>query len=455
MKGKILIVDDDDAHLSMLKTVLKSLGHPVQTATDGEEALRITRKVPCDLILMDVRMANIGGIEALRNIKEFNPAIPIIIMTAYSSIDTAVEAMKLGAYDYLTKPLNFEELKIIIERAMDHLRLRKENTSLKETVAAAGSFTGIIGTSHAMHKVIEMARIVAPTEATVLITGESGTGKELFARAIHANSERRHGPLVTVNCAAITETLLESELFGHEKGSFTGAERQRDGRFKQADKGTIFLDEIGEIPLTMQAKILRAIQEREIQRLGSDKVLQVDVRIVAATNRDLQEDVHRGKFREDLFYRLNVMNLHIPPLRERTEDIPLLAQHFLEKYLKKNRRKLKGFAPSTMDALIKSPWPGNVRELENVIERAVILCMGSYIAIEDLPPALAAGLKKMSAPFPEQMNLAGRSLENIESQAIRDTLQQTRGNKTEAAKVLNITRTTLNNKIKKYNIVDM
>jgi two-component system response regulator HydG len=452
MNGKILIVDDDAAHLGMLRTVLKSQGHPVETATDGEEAIRMTREAPCDLILMDVRMANIGGIEALKSIKEFNPAIPVIIMTAYSSVDTAVEAMKLGAYDYLTKPLNFEELKIIIERAMDHLRLRAENTTLKEKVAATSSFAGIIGTSSAMHKVVEMARIVAPTEATVLITGESGTGKELFARAVHANSERKNGQLVTVNCAALTETLLESELFGHEKGSFTGADRQRDGRFKQADKGTIFLDEVGEIPITMQAKILRAIQEREVQRLGSDKVIHVDVRIVAATNRDLKEDVGQGKFREDLFYRLNVMNLHIPPLRERAEDIPLLAQHFLAKYVKKNRKDLKGFTPIAMDVLVKSPWPGNVRELENVIERAVILCMSSYVSIEDLPPSLTAGFEK-SRTAPGENHLAGRSLEDIESQAICETLEQTRGNKTEAAKVLNITRTTLNNKIRKYNIV--
>jgi two-component system response regulator HydG len=244
MNGKILIVDDDAAHLNMLQTVLKSLGHMVDSAVDGEDAIRIVKEKPCDLILMDVRMANVGGIEALRQIKEFNPAIPVIIMTAYSSVDTAVEAMKLGAYDYLTKPLNFEELKIILDRAMDHLQLTLENRSLKEKFASENHFSEIIGSSPSMKKVVDMARIVAPTEATVLITGESGTGKELFAKAIHANSERKNGPLITVNCAALTETLLESELFGHEKGAFTGAERQRNGRFMQADKGTIFLDEV-------------------------------------------------------------------------------------------------------------------------------------------------------------------------------------------------------------------
>lgn len=454
MNGKILIVDDDTAHLNMLQTVLKSLGHKVGTAMDGEDAIRMVREKPCDLVLMDVRMTNIGGIEALRQIKEFNPAIPIIIMTAYSSVNTAVEAMKLGAYDYLTKPLNFEELKLIIDRAMDHLQLTLENRSLKEKVASENHFSEIIGSSSSITKVVDMARIVAPTEATVLITGESGTGKELFAKAIHANSVRKQGPLVTVNCAALTETLLESELFGHEKGAFTGAERQRNGRFMQADKGTIFLDEVGEIPLPMQAKILRTLQEREIQRLGSDEILRVDVRIIAATNRNLEDDVKQGKFREDLFYRLNVMNLHIPPLREREEDIPLLAQHFLRKYVEKNRKDLKGFTPTAMGMLIKGHWPGNVRELENVIERAVILAMSPYISERDLPPSLMAAYHKDHGGTELIPGLGGRSLEEIESQAILETLEQTQGNKSEAAKLLNITRTTLNNKLKKYNLSD-
>ena len=451
MKGKILIVDDDTAHLHMLRTLLKSFGHEVESATDGEDAIAMVKEKPFDLILMDVRMAHIGGIEALRQIKECNPAIPVIIMTAYSSVDTAVEAMKLGAYDYLTKPLNFEELKIILDRAMDHLRLTLENRSLKEKIAAETSLAGIIGSSLAMKKVLDMARIVAPTEATVLITGESGTGKELFAKAIHVNSERAKGPLVTVNCAALTETLLESELFGHEKGTFTGADRQRNGRFMQADTGTIFLDEVGEIPLQMQAKILRTIQEREIQRLGSDEVLHVDVRIIAATNRNLEEDVKVGKFREDLYYRLNVMNIHIPPLRERVEDIPLLAHHFLEKYVKKNRKDLKGFTPAAMDMLTRAKWSGNVRELENVIERAVILAVSPYLSEKDLPPSMSVESQTSNENRPV-FDLGGKSLEEIESQAISETLEHTQGNKSEAAKLLNITRTTLNSKLKKYNL---
>lgn len=454
MKGKVLVVDDDQTHLGMLQTVIKSLGHIVDTATDGEEAIQKVREKPVDLILMDVRMANVDGIEALRQIKEFNPAIPIIIMTAYSSVDMAVEAMKLGAYDYLTKPLNFDELDLILARAMDHLRLKIENRRLRELVAPTDNFAEIIGSSSALKKVMEMARIVAPTEATVLITGESGTGKELFARAIHSNSERRQGPLVTVNCAALSETLLESELFGHEKGTFTGADRQRNGRFMQANKGSIFLDEIGEIPLAMQSKILRAIQEREIQRLGSDEVLFVDVRIIAATNRNLEEEVKNKSFREDLYYRLNVMNLDIPPLRERHEDIPLLAQHFLEKYQKKNRKDLKGFTPMAMDILTKSQWPGNVRQLENVIERAVILSMTPYISEKELPSDLIKAYQQQHNMPEIIIGLGGKTLEEIESQAIFETLEQTQGNKTEAARLLNITRTTLNNKLKKYTFTD-
>jgi len=451
-KGTILIVDDDAAHLQMLKTVLGSLGHKVATATDGSEAITFVQEKPCDLILMDVRMTNVNGIEALGQIKAFNPSIPVILMTAYSSVDTAVEAMKLGAYDYLTKPLNFDEMKLILDRAMEHLHLTLENRSLKQQMGLDKTFAEIIGSSKAMEKVIDMARIVAPTEATVLITGESGTGKELFAKAIHANSERKKGPLVTVNCAALTETLLESELFGHEKGTFTGADRQRNGRFVQANKGTIFLDEVGEIPLPMQAKILRAIQEREIQRLGSDEVQYVDVRIIAATNRDLQEEVSQGKFREDLYYRLNVMNIHIPPLRERMTDIPMLAQHFLGKYVEKNRKDIKGFSPAAMDILAHAPWPGNVRELENVIERAVILAMNPYITEKDLPQTLTSTSPPVAGGASPENGLGGKSLEEIESLAIRETLAKTEGNKSEAAKLLNITRTTLNNKLKKYNM---
>ena len=451
MKGRILIVDDDSGHLTMLNTVLSSLGHKVEKAIDGEEAIQAAQANPYDLILMDVRMSNVDGIEALQRIKEINPSIPIIIMTAYSSVDKAVAAMKLGAYDYLTKPLNFDELKITLDRAMNHLRLCLENQELKEKIVSENSFTDIIGSSSAMQKVKETAKISAPTHANILITGESGTGKELFAKAIHQTSDQRNHLLVVVNCAALTETLLESELFGHEKGAFTGADKRRDGLFNKADKGSIFLDEIGEMPLSMQVKLLRAIQEKEIQRVGGDSPIKVDVRIIAATNRDLERDVNDKNFREDLFYRLNVINIVVPPLRERIGDVPLLAQHFLHKYSKKNRKDLKGFTPTAMDALSRYAWPGNVRELENCMERAVILCMGQYISEKELLPAVMKPFKS-EIGFPQPSVIGKRSLDDVETITIKETLEETKGNKSQAAKILNITRTTLNNKLKKYGL---
>jgi len=451
MKGRILIVDDDLGHLTMLDTVLGSLDHIVEKATDGGQAVKAAREHPYDLILMDVRMSDVDGIQALEQIKEFNPSIPIIIMTAYSSVDKAVAAMKLGAYDYLTKPLNFEELKIIINRAMTHLQLSMENLALKETFLSASSFSDIIGSSRVMERVMETAKITAKSDANILISGESGTGKELFAKAIHKTSYRREKMMVVVNCAALTETLLESELFGHEKGAFTGADKKRDGLFRQADKGSVFLDEIGEMPLSMQVKLLRTIQEKEIQSVGSDTSITVDVRIIAATNRNLGEEVKKKTFREDLFYRLNVVNIEIPPLRERTGDVPLLAQKFLTQYTKKNRKELKGFTPMAMDALSKYQWPGNVRELENAVERAVILSMGQYVSEKDLPINVMKEYQPESS-FSNQLSMGGKSLGQIESMALIETLKQTKGNKTEAAKILNITRTTLNNKMKRYHL---
>ena len=452
MKGNILIVDDDIAHLSMLQTVLKSVGHTIDTATDGKDAISRVEETPYDLVLMDVRMANVDGMEALEKIKAFNPAIPIIIMTAYSSVDKAVEAMKLGAYDYLTKPLNFDDLKITIERAMRHLHLTRENADLKKKISSDTGFTRITGSSPAMKTVMETAKIAAPTDATILITGESGTGKELFAKAIHDHSNRKTNKLVSINCAALNETLLESELFGHEKGAFTGADKKRDGLFLHADKGTIFLDEIGDIPMSMQVKLLRAIQEREIQRVGGDRPIRIDVRIIVATNKHLEQEVKHGRFREDLFYRLNVINIRIPSLQERTDDIPLLAQNFLTRYAQKNRKQFKGFTPVAMDAMMKHPWPGNVRELENAGERAVILSMGQYISEKDLPGNVMKNYRSDDIsrnPLPE---LGGKSLDDIEAMALAQTLKQTGGNKSEAAKLLHITRTTLNNKIKKYHL---
>jgi two-component system response regulator HydG len=450
---RILIVDDDPGHLTALKTLIRSWGYAVETASDGSAAVETVTSSQLDLILMDVRMAHMSGIEALEKIKAYNPSIPVIIMTAYSSVPSAVKALKAGAYDYLIKPMDFDVLKQTIERAREHAGLKAERLLLKSKPAGELDLANIIGRSSAMKALMDMVAMVAPSEATVLITGESGTGKEIVARALHFNSPRREKPLVVVNCAAITETLLESELFGHEKGAFTGADKRHEGRFMQADQGTIFLDEISETASTMQAKLLRVLQEKEIQRVGGEQILPVDVRVLAATNRDLEAEVAAGRFREDLFYRLNVVRLTVPPLRDRLEDIPLLAQHFLEAFASRNRKAVKGFTPLAMDMLLKHPWPGNVRELENSVERAVILSTGEHITEKQLPLNMvkgyteAQGLQTAAAPTD-----GTRSLEDIEKDAILATLKAAGNNKSEAARRLGITRKTLHNKMKTYGL---
>ncbi|SDF07037.1 sigma-54-dependent transcriptional regulator [Desulfovibrio legallii] len=438
---QLLVVDDDRNHREMLEALLEEWGYAPTGLDNGEAAVALCRERPFDLILMDVRMGGMNGVEATRAIKAYNPAIPILIMTAYSDVAGAVEALKAGAYDYLTKPLAFDVLKLALKRALDHATLKDEVRSLRHELAAAFDARQIIGQSPAMRQVLDLAAAIAPSEATVLITGESGTGKEVMARLIHANSARRNGPYVTVNCAALTETLLESELFGHEKGAFTGAEKRREGRFMAAHKGTIFLDEIGEIPLSMQVKLLRVIQEREIQRVGGDQPLKVDVRILAATNKDLAQEVAEGRFRQDLYYRLNVVALTLPPLRDRREDIPLLAMHFLKIFAQRNGKGVKGFTPTAMDRLLKHSWPGNVRELENAVERAVVLLVGEYVSERELPPTIVAGEE---APRPaSRPDFAHMTLEEIERLAVQDTLEQVGGNKSEAARRLGINRKTL------------
>jgi two-component system response regulator HydG len=449
MRAKILVVDDDAGHLAMLRTVLGGWGHAPEGASSGEEAVDKVREHPFDAVLLDIRMAGMGGLEALKRIKEHNPAVPVVIMTAYSSVETAVEALKTGAYDYLTKPLDLDVLRLTLDRVLDHMRLATENEALRLKLGKNVGGPEIIGKSQSMRDLFAMINMVAPTEATVLITGESGTGKELVARAVHAGSPRAQGPLVAVNCAALSETLLESELFGHEKGAFTGAERRREGRFMAADKGSIFLDEIGEIAQTIQAKLLRVIQEREIQRVGGDRPVGVDVRILAATNRDLKKEVEAGRFREDLYYRLNVVTLTVPPLRDRPEDVPLLAQHFLTRFAEKNRKRIKAFTPAAMEALVRGAWPGNVRELENAVERAVILSVGEYITERELPQ-LVENQKEASASSDNLTALAGMPLGDVEREVILATLREVGGNKSEAARVLGITRATLHKKLKRY-----
>ncbi|MGD8370112.1 MAG: sigma-54 dependent transcriptional regulator [Syntrophobacterales bacterium] len=453
ISGSILVVDDDRAHRTMLRTLLGGWGYSVEEADDGARAIERVHEKPYDLVLMDVRMVEMSGLEALPEIKRFNPAIPVIIMTAYSSVETAVEALKKGAYDYLTKPLDFDELRLALERAMDHGRLKEENRALKESLGKGFNTGEIIGRSRAMVELLETVAMVAPTEATVLITGESGTGKELIAGAIHFNSPRRENHFIKVNCAAITETLLESELFGHEKGAFTGADRRKEGRFKLAHGGSLFLDEISEMSVAMQAKLLRVLQEKEIQRVGGEEVIKVDVRVMAATNKDLREEIEAGRFREDLYYRLNVLTLPVPALRQRAEDIPLLAQHFLETFAEKNRKPIKGFSPQAMDRMVRYNWPGNVRELMNAVERSVILCRSEYISEVDFP------LSVLDATAQEQEMVKGEEmpvdlpLEEVEKVTILNTLESAGGNKSETARRLGITRRTLHKKLKKYGVM--
>ena len=414
---------------------------------DGTAAVEQVKQKAFDAVLTDVRMARMDGIAALREIREWNPSIPVLIMTAWSSVQSAVDALRLGAYDYLTKPLELEELKLALERALDHTRQARENQEPGRTQSEASSL--LLGRSDAMRELVNMVETVAPTEATVLISGESGTGKELVARAIQAASTRRDKPFVTINCAALAENLLESELFGHEKGAFTGADRRREGRFVQAHGGTLFLDEIGEMPLALQAKLLRVLQQGEVQRVGCDETIKVDVRVISATNRVLAEEVAAGRFREDLFYRLNVIGLEVPPLRARREDIPLLASTFLERHAAANRKTIKGFTPQAMDAMLRYGWPGNVRELENAVERAVILSGGEYIAERALPLAVQ---NASDAPEDEELALGSMSLEDVERKAIEATLRETDDNKSEAARRLGITRATLHSKLKKYGL---
>jgi two-component system response regulator HydG len=446
-----LVVDDDHAHRTMLNTLVSGWGYDVTQADDGAVAIEKVKEQSYDLVLMDVRMLRVSGLEALAQIKSFNPAIPVIIMTAYSSVDTAVDALKQGAHDYLTKPLDFDKLKLTIARAMEHTRLKEENRLLKESLGKHFDRRNIIGQSPAMVKLLETVAQVAPSEATVLISGKSGTGKELIAGAIHYNGSRKDGPFVKINCAAITETLLESELFGHEKGAFTGADRRKEGRFLQAHRGSLFLDEVSEMSLTMQVKLLRVLQEREFTRVGGEKNIRVDVRVIAATNKDLPELISQDEFREDLYYRLNVVGLEIPTLRERREDVPLLAQHFLQTFAAKNHKDIKGFTPRAMDHLIRYDWPGNVRELMNAVERAVVLSRADWLSEKDFPIIVGSEQNITTAENMQPINADGTTpLEEVEKATILRTMEATGGNKSEAARRLGITRKTLHKKLKAY-----
>jgi len=447
-KGRILVADDEESHRIMLRAVLQEEGYEVAGAADGPEAIRAVEQEPFDLILLDIRMPGMDGIEALMEIRKMSPYVPVLMMTAYASVKTAVDALKAGAFEYLIKPLDIDELKILIETALEHYHLREENLVLKERLGDRFDFSKMIGKSRKMVELFDLLTQVAPTDATVLILGESGTGKELVANALHHNSPRASQPFIKVACAALPETLLESELFGHEKGAFTGAVARREGRFWSAHRGSIFLDEVGEMSTTTQTKLLRVLQEKEFEPLGSTRTLKVDVRVIAATHKDLEKEVREGRFREDLFYRLNVVPVSIPPLRERKEDLPSLALHFLSLYGEKNRKELKEISPKALDLLIRYDWPGNIRELENCIERGVIVARGEVIAPVDLPPqvqALSAGKEEPGIQFP-----LGISLQDVEKALILKTLEDTGGNRSRAAEILGINRRTLQIKLKEY-----
>ena len=440
---KVLVVDDEVIVRESLRDWLSDASHEVLTAENGHQALRIIEKDKPGIAIVDLVMPGMDGIELLKRAKEISPGIEVIVITAYGSIPTAISAMRAGAYDYIEKPFCPERAELLIERLVEHQAVVEENISLHQKLDERYRFQNIIAKSSKMQQVIEVIKVVAKSNATVLIVGESGTGKELIARAIHSQSYRHERPFIAVSCAALPESLLESELFGHEKGAFTGAHAQRKGKFEIANRGTLFLDEIGEMSANIQVHLLRVLEEKEFTRVGGNELIKVDVRVISATNRDIKKAVSSGQFREDLYYRLNVVTVELPPLRERREDIPLLANHFLKKFTAENHKDIIGFSPTAIDFLFKYKWPGNVRELENVIERAVILTKDSYIEVADL--AQENLLPAHAAP-------SGRCLGEVEKNHILNVLNAAGRNYSETARILGISRTTLYNRIKAYGL---
>jgi two-component system response regulator HydG len=440
-KGRILIVDDELSVRDSLNKWFREEGYEVFTAEDANEALTRMAETKFDAALLDIKMRGTDGIELQKRLHEIDPELISIMMTGYASVETAVEALKNGAYDYVTKPLDPDEIAHLIKNALSHRRAREENIRLRETVEAISQHPDLVGQSAAMKKVFDAIETVAPTDATVLITGESGTGKELIARAIHAASQRRFHPMVTIHCGALTETLLESELFGHEKGAFTGAQYRKKGKFEIAEGGTVFLDEIGDISLKTQTDLLRVLQEREIVRVGGNQTIHVDFRCIAATNKDLEVLIDEGKFRPDLFYRLNVFRIELPALRDRREDIPLLVDHFVRKFSLQMNKKINRVAPAAMYALQQYNWPGNVRELENAVERAMVVAQEPELRESDFI------LKPKNGTTAES---GTKTLEDVERAHILRVLEECNWNQTRAAEILDIDRVTLHNKLKKY-----
>lgn len=449
MRVKILIVDDEPSHRLMLSAHLKS-GYDICEAADGLQAVEAVKKQFFDLVLMDIRMPGMDGLEALRRIKAISPGIAVFIMTAFQSVETAREALRQGASDYIVKPVDTEELLANIEREFSYRSLQRENTLLKERLGEQFAESNIIARSPKMREVLENIALIAPSDATVLILGESGTGKELAANLIHERSTRAKKPFIKLNCAALTEALLESELFGHEKGSFTGATEQKPGRFELAHGGSFFLDEVGEMSPTTQVKLLRVLQEQQFERVGGTESITVDTRIIAATNKELDEEVAASRFREDLYYRLNVVPIQLPPLRERKEDIPPLAEYFLKFYREKNQREIVQLLPEALDLMMRYDWPGNVRELENTIERGVIIARSEHLTPNELPPNIRK-IAESTTGYGSEVTV-GNTLKEMEKEFIAQTLASVAGNRTRTAKLLGITRKTLQNKIREYNL---
>ena len=451
----ILIVEDEPKMRRLLELNLGEDGYTIHTAADAEAGLNSLRQEKIDLIVTDFKLPGMNGLEFLQAVKRINATIPVVLMTAFGTVETAVEAMKAGASDFVLKPFPMEELKLILRKELDVHHLREENRSLREALGQRYQFGNIVARSPKMQEVLGTVERVSTTNSTVLLGGESGVGKDLIARAIHEHSRRSAGPFIKINCTAIPENLLESELFGYEKGAFTGANTSKPGRFELADKGTIFLDEIGDVPGNIQVKLLHVLQDREFERLGGTKTLKVDVRVIAATNQDLRAALEQGTFRQDLFYRLNVVPISIPPLRERKEEIPYLVDYFIERFAREAGKPQSGITPAALKLLMDFHWPGNVRELENIIERAVALSTGTIIDTADIrldisPTISSAASSGGTAPFPPE----GMTLEQFEDEIIRESLRRTNGNKSQAARLLGLSRNALRYRLSKLGVPD-
>ena len=458
-QGKILIVDDRKSIREVLSSILEDEGYEVTTAINADAGIEKVSSVLPDVVISDIKMPRMDGISFQKAINEIDGDIPVILITAYGSIESAVEAIKQGAYDYLTKPIDHDRLKVITQRAIEKKKYAVENRQFRKELQDKYSYANMIGSSLKIQKVFEMIRTVSKTLSTVLIQGESGTGKELVARAIHYDSPRKDKPLIGLNCSVLSEGLLESELFGHEKGAYTGATTRRVGRFEMADQGTLFLDEVGEISPNLQVKLLRVLQEKQFERVGGTETVRVDFRLVAATNKDLRSEALKGSFREDLYYRLGVITIKIPPLRERKEDIPLLVTHFLHKYSLREGKSIKSVSPEAMNILIKYDWPGNIRELENCIERAVVVCDTAQIRSREISDEICESLSPNEGkePIPVHSAAAEAKIEDMdlhrqEKELILNALKKTGGNKARAARLLNIHRRTIYNRIEKYSL---